>query len=153
MVNFFLLLWSSLPFHPALLLYLHPILSWLNLTFRSQHVGSHLQGGSLLASSLSPSLSSKAGRGETELAGFPPSSKAGLGDWSKLDVGERQQAGLKPRCRWLLTGWLGEPSQKVRLSQDRMPVEPLPRQQTWLGGNGASWVITWQQSWVRWKWS
>ncbi len=29
---------------------------------------------------------------------------------------------------------LGEPCPKVRLSQDRLPIEPLTQQQSWVGG-------------------
>jgi hypothetical protein len=35
------------------------------------------------------------------------------------------RAWWKPPCRWLLTDWLGDPSPKVRLSQDRLSIEPL----------------------------
>ncbi len=33
---------------------------------------------------------------------------------------------------------LGEPCPKVRLSQDRMPIEPLSQQQSWARGEGGT---------------
>jgi len=53
--------------------------------------------------------------------------------WARLpqhSLGRGERPSSPPQAK------LGEPCPKVRLSQDRMPIEPLTEQQSWVRGKG-----------------